>query len=92
MLGSYIEKCNKSLRGFIQAHPRYDRALIFRPGLAKLTENAYLRFVSDMWEMSLCAKNLRPGFSANLLIQMLVILDADDVPILLVKENHKFKM
>lgn len=92
ILGSYMRKCNKSLRRFIQEHPSYDRAIIFQPGLARWTENAYLKFVSDTWEMSFCAQDLRLDSSAELLIQMLAFLDADNVPVSLVKENDSSKM
>lgn len=92
MLGSYMRKCNKSLRRFIQEHPRYERVFIFQPGLAKWTENAYLRFVSDTWEMSLCGDDLRLSSTAQLLIQMLAFLDADNVPVSLVKENDRLNM
>lgn len=92
LLGSYMRKCNKSLRRFIQEHPTYDRAFIFQPGLAQWTENAYLRFVSNTWAMSLSAGDTRFDSSARLLIQMLAFLDADDVPVSLIKENDGTKM
>lgn len=92
MLGSYMRKCNKSLQRFVQEHPRYDRTFLFQPGLAKWTENAYTRFVSDTWAMSLCSEDLRLDSSARLMIQMLAFLDADNVPVSLVKEHDRAKM
>lgn len=92
LLGSYMRKCNKSLRRFTQEHQRYDRAFIFQPDLPQWTENAYLRFVSDTWTMNLSAGDIRFDSSARLLIQMLAFLDADNVPVSLIKENDISKM
>lgn len=92
MIGSYMRKCNKSLRRFIEEHPRYDRAFIFQPDLPQWTENEYLRFVSDTWAMNLSAGGTKFDSTAKLLIQMLAFLDADNVPVSLVKENDTSKM
>ncbi|KAJ4386491.1 hypothetical protein N0V93_009388 [Gnomoniopsis smithogilvyi] len=92
MLGSYMRKCNKSLGRFLQEYPRYDRTLMFDPRLAKWTENAYTRFVSDTWSMSLYAEEMRLDCSANLMIQMLAFLDADNAPVSLLRENDNYKM
>lgn len=92
LLGSYMRKCNKSLRRFVREHPRYDRVVTFQPGLAKWTDNAYLRFVSDTWEMSFCAEDLGLSASAKLLIQMLAFLDTDNVLVSLIRENNNSEM
>lgn len=42
--------------------------------------------------MNLSAGDTRFDSSAKLLIQMLAYLDADDVPVSLIKENDKSKM